>query len=126
MDVDGVLAADMIVLFQRELVCFVRKEYGLPTGFEWDFWKFFQCTAGMAVEVKMKKLYIILRIMLWSFVGVFIGSSFFEWYNYKTHPELYVMRSAPWYLNIEIGAIFTIIVVIVILTVMWIIRKKCQ
>lgn len=72
----------------------------------------------------MKKLYIILRIVLWSFAGVFIGSSLFKWHDYKTHPDLYAMQSAPWYLSIEINAIFTIIVVIVILTVMWIIRKN--
>ncbi len=74
----------------------------------------------------MKKFYSILRILLWSFIGVFIGSSLFKWYDYKAHPDLYAMQSAPWYLSIEISAVFTIIVVIVILTVMWIIRKKCQ
>lgn len=73
----------------------------------------------------MKKLYSILRIVLWSFIGVFIGNSLFKWYDYKTCPDLYAMQSAPWYLSIEISAVFTIIVVIVILTIMWIIRKKC-
>lgn len=72
----------------------------------------------------MKKLYNILKIMLWCFIGVFFGSSFFTWYDYKTHPEIYAAQSAPWYLGIKINAIFTLIVVIVILTVMWIIRKK--
>lgn len=66
----------------------------------------------------------ILRIMLWSFIGVFIGSSLFKWYDYKMHPGLYAMQSAPWYLSIEINAIFTVIVVIVILIIMWMIRKK--
>lgn len=74
----------------------------------------------------MKKLYFLLRIMLWSFIGVFIGSSLFKWYDYKTHPGLYAMQSAPWYLSIEISAIFTVIVVIVILIIMWMIRKKCR
>ena len=74
----------------------------------------------------MKKLYNILKIVLWSFIGVFIGKSFFKWYDYNAHPDLYAMQSAPWYLSIEISAVFTIIVVIVILAVMWIIRGKCQ
>ncbi len=72
----------------------------------------------------MKKIYSVLRIALWSFIGVFIGSSLYNWYDYKTHPDLYAMQSAPWYLSIEISAIFTIIVVIVIFTIMWIIKKK--
>ncbi len=72
----------------------------------------------------MKKIYSVLRIMLWSFIGVFIGSSLFKWYDYKTHPDLYVMQSAPWYLSIEISAVFTIIVVILIFTIMRIIRKR--
>lgn len=72
----------------------------------------------------MKKLYNILKIILWSFIGVFIGSSLYKWYDYKVHPDLYAMQSAPWYLSIQISAVFTIVVVIVILIVMWIIRKK--
>ena len=65
----------------------------------------------------MKKIYSVLRIMLWSFI-------LFKWYDYKTHPDLYVMQSAPWYLSIEISAVFTIIVVILIFTIMRIIRKR--
>lgn len=72
----------------------------------------------------MKKLYSILKIVLWSFIGVFIGKSLFTWYDYKAHPDLYAVQSVPWYLSIEINAVFTITVVIVILTVMWMIRKK--
>lgn len=72
----------------------------------------------------MKKLYSILKIVLWSFIGVFIGSSLFKWCDYKVHPDLYAMQSAPWYLSIEVSAVFTIIVMVIILTVMWIIREK--
>ncbi len=74
----------------------------------------------------MKKLYSILRIVLWSFIGVFIGSSFYKWYDYKVHPDLYAMQSAPWYLSIEINAVFTILVVIVILIIMRAVRKRYQ
>ncbi len=72
----------------------------------------------------MKKLYSILRIVLWSFIGSFIGSSLYKLYDYKVHPDLYAMRSAPWYLSIEINAIFTIAAVIAILIIMWVIKKK--
>lgn len=72
----------------------------------------------------MKKLYNVLKIMLWSFIGIFIGSSLYKWYDYKNHPDLYAMQSAPWYLSIEISAIFTLAVVSVILIIMWIIKRK--
>ena len=36
----------------------------------------------------MKKLYHILRIVLWSTVGVFIGTSIYTWHDYRTRPGL--------------------------------------
>lgn len=74
----------------------------------------------------MKHLYRILKILLWSVIGVFIGSSLYKWYDYKTHPDLYAMQSAPWYLSIEFSAVLTIIAVIIILLIMWMIKKKCR
>lgn len=72
----------------------------------------------------MKKLYSILKTILWCFIGVFIGSSIYQYYDYKDHPGLYEMQSAPWYLPIEIRGIFTAVIVAIILVVMWIIRKR--
>lgn len=72
----------------------------------------------------MKHLYRILKILLWSVIGVFIGSSLYKWYDYKTHPDLYAMQSAPWYLSIEFSAVLTIIAVIIILLIMWMIKKN--
>lgn len=72
----------------------------------------------------MKKFYNILRIVMWSVIGVFIGSSLYKWLDYKAHPGLYAMQSAPWYLSIKINAVFTAVVVIVLLIIMRIIRKK--
>lgn len=63
----------------------------------------------------MKKLYIVLKIVLWCYIGGFIGSSLYKCYDYKAHPGLYAMQSAPWYLSIEINAIFTLTVVVVVL-----------
>lgn len=74
----------------------------------------------------MKNLYNILRIVMWSFIGVFIGYSGYKYYDYKKHPDLYAMQSAPWYLSIELYAVFTIIVVAIILIIMWSIRKKIK
>ena len=74
----------------------------------------------------MKKTYNNLNILLWVFIGVFIGSSIYKYYDYKTHIDLYAMTSAPWYLSIQINAIFTFIIEAVILLSMWIIKKKMK
>jgi hypothetical protein len=57
-------------------------------------------------------------------VGNFIGSSIWKYYDYKKYTNLYEMQSAPWYLSIEINAIFTITCIIVILIAMKLIKNK--
>lgn len=74
----------------------------------------------------MKKLYSILRMVLWCFIGVFVGSSIYQYYDYKAYPGLYALQSAPWYLAVMVRGIFTAVIVVVILAVMWIIRKKMK
>ena len=72
----------------------------------------------------MKKLYDFLGIAAWSFVGVFLGSSIYTFYDYKTHPGLYAMQSAPWYLSIQVRAVFTLALVAAVLLLRWYLRKK--
>ena len=72
----------------------------------------------------MKRIYNILKMLLWSLVVAFIGGSMYQYYDYKTNPDIYEWQSAPWYLSIEIGAAVTIAAVGVIITVMWIVTKK--
>lgn len=74
----------------------------------------------------MKKLYNILKIVLLCFIGVFIGSSIYQYHDYKTHPDIYVSQSAPWYVSIEIRGILTAIIVMAILITMLIIKKKIK
>lgn len=74
----------------------------------------------------MKKLYNILKMILWCFIGVFVGSSIYQYYDYKVHPGLYLVQSAPLYLAVMVRGIFTAVIVVVILAVMWIIRKKMK
>lgn len=74
----------------------------------------------------MKRLYRILKIAIASFIGVFIGSSIYEYYDYKTHPDLYEAWSAPWYLKIEMRGIATILIVAVICIIMILIKKKIK
>lgn len=75
-------------------------------------------------EQTMIKIYSTLKTILWSFIGVFIGSSIYQYYDYKSHTALYEMQSAPWYLAIEIRGIFNAVIVAIILAAMWIIKKK--
>lgn len=72
----------------------------------------------------MRKLYDFLGIAVWSFVGVFLGSSIYTFYDYKTHPGLYAMQSAPWYLSIQVRAVFTLALVAAALLLRWYLRKK--
>ena len=74
----------------------------------------------------MKELYGFLRILLWCFIGVFLGSSLFQYLDYKAHPALYDMQSAPWYTAIQIRGLFTVVLVVITLTVMAILRKKMK
>lgn len=72
----------------------------------------------------MKKINQILNIIMGAFVGVFIGHSVYKFWDYRTHPDLYAMQSAPWHTSILIYGIFTIIVLLVIL-ILKLIIKKC-
>ena len=74
----------------------------------------------------MKKLYRFLRILLWCFIGVFLGSSLFQYLDYKAHPCLYEIQSAPWYTAIQIRGLFTVVLVVITLTAMAVIRKKMK
>ena len=49
------------------------------------------------MEVKnVRKLYRVLRDFLWCMLGVFLGSSLYEYYDYVHHKGLYELKSAPW------------------------------
>ena len=61
----------------------------------------------------MKKLNTILNTFMGAIVGVFIGHGGFVVWNFKTHPKLYAMQSAPWYTSILVYGIFTIVVLAV-------------
>lgn len=74
----------------------------------------------------MKKLCDILGIISGSFTGVFIGTSLFQVYDYKAHPELYAARSAPWYMSIVSVGVMTAIVVAVCLTLRFLIKRKLR
>lgn len=72
----------------------------------------------------MKKINNLLNIIIGAFVGVFIGHGVYVFWDYKTHPEIYVSYSAPWYTSILVYGIFTVVVVLIALAIKWFIRKR--
>ena len=41
-----------------------------------------------------------LNCLIGAFIGVFLARSVYTYWDYKTHPELYAVTSAPWYTTI--------------------------
>lgn len=74
----------------------------------------------------MKTLYKVLNIALWAFLGTFLGSSLFRWWDYTARPGFYEMQSAPWYLSIQVNAILTAIITILLLTAMYFVKKRLR
>ena len=75
---------------------------------------------------EMRKLYNILKIIMGSCVGVFLGSSIYRYYDYKAYPDLYEIQSAPWYISIEVNAVYTLISVVLIFIMMQVIKRRMK
>lgn len=74
----------------------------------------------------LKKLDQILNIIIGSSLGVFIGHGIYVFWDYKTHPGLYAMRSAPWYTGIVVYGIATLVVLAAAVIAKLFIRKKIK
>lgn len=74
----------------------------------------------------MKKLYNTLKVALWCVVGVFAGTSVYQYIDYHQRPGLYALTSAPWYTSIRIDAIFTVTVILLLLLAMQIVKRKMK
>jgi ABC-type antimicrobial peptide transport system permease subunit len=72
----------------------------------------------------MKRLNIILNTIMGAFIGVFIGCGIYVIWDFKTHPELYAVQSAPWYTSILVYGAFTIVVLLVCIVIKAIIKSK--
>lgn len=53
-----------------------------------------------------------------------MGSSAYRWFHYRAHPDFYAIQSAPWYLSIQIRAVFTAAIVAALLLARWAIRRQ--
>lgn len=74
----------------------------------------------------LKKLDQILNIIIGSSLGVFIGHGIYVFWDYKTHPGLYAMQSAPWYTGIVVYGIATLVVLAAAVIAKLFIRKKIK
>ena len=74
----------------------------------------------------MKKLYQILRTAILCVVGVFAGTSIHQYIDYRQRPGMFALSSAPWYTSIQIDAIFTAAVVLLLLLAMQIVKRKMK
>jgi hypothetical protein len=71
-----------------------------------------------------KRINTFLNCVIGAFVGVFIAESIFTYWDFKTHPKIYEVTSAPWYTSIILFGIITLAIILVALIVKFIIRKK--
>lgn len=72
----------------------------------------------------LKKLNDFLNVLIGVVVGVFVGHSAYVIFDYRVHPDLYAMYSAPWYTSILLYGIFAAIVLAATIIVKIIIRKN--
>jgi len=78
------------------------------------------------VAVMLEKINQILNIVMGSFIGVFIGHGIYVFWDYKMHPDLYAMQSAPWYISILVYFAFTVVILAVMMIIKMIIRRKLK
>ena len=76
----------------------------------------------------MKSFNQFLNSAMGAFIGVFVGLSGNVVLQYKTHPELYAMQSAPWYTSILVYGAVTLAVLVICMVLKLIIkcRKKTR
>lgn len=74
----------------------------------------------------LEKLNYILYIVIGSLIGVFIGQSLYDFWDYRARPGLYAMQSAPWYTGIFVRGIFTIAVLIVAVIIKLVVRSRLK
>ena len=67
----------------------------------------------------MKKLDQFLHTLFWVAPGMFAGFALYEYIDYKAHPGLYAMWSAPWY----VGLLPPGVVCLMVMAAAWVLRR---
>ncbi len=68
----------------------------------------------------------ILNIIAGSVIGVFIGYGAYTVWDYKMHPGLYAMQSAPWYTGIFVYGCFAAAVLLLSIALKLMLRKSIK
>lgn len=74
----------------------------------------------------MKGLNTILNIIIGSCIGVFIGMSIYQCYDYYAYPRLYELTSAPWYTSILVHGVVSSILLVICVIIKVIIKLSKQ
>ena len=74
----------------------------------------------------MKRLNMILNTIMGASAGVLIGHGIYVVRDFKTHPELYIIQSAPWYTSILMYGAFTLVVLLVCIVIKAIVKRKMK
>lgn len=74
----------------------------------------------------MKRLHEILKIAFCCNIGVFAGMSFYQYYDFKTHPGLYTMQSAPWYYAVLLHGAAALVIAVALAVGMRLVKRKIK
>lgn len=67
----------------------------------------------------MKKMDQFLHTLFWVAPGMFAGIALYEYIDYKAHPGLYAMWSAPWH----VGLLPPGVVCLMVMAAAWVLRR---
>lgn len=68
----------------------------------------------------------LLNVVIYSFIGVFIGHAIYVYWEYRKYPGLYAMQSAPWYTSIIVYGLGAAVVSLISVVLKCIIKKKLK
>ena len=72
----------------------------------------------------MKNVIRIAWCTIGAFIGVLVGSGIWKYWDYKKHPDIYALNSAPWYTGLLLNGIVTLVIVIICLIIITVIKRK--
>lgn len=75
---------------------------------------------------KLDKLNELLNLIIALVVGLFTGHSVYILQDYNKYPDLYAMRSAPWYMSIVVYAVLTVVVIAIAVIIKVVAHKKMK
>lgn len=73
-----------------------------------------------------KRIFDALNILMVVYAATFLGYGLYRFFHHSVHPELYIAQSAPWYTDILILGLITLIVVAIAAIIQLILRKKMK